>query len=198
MAPDDDFPDLLSRLRRNDQGAAAEIFQRFSERLVRVAARRMVGSLRRKVDPEDLVQSAFGSFFRAGPADAFELRDWESIWSLLVTIVLRKCDGRARHYLTEKRNIKREAAMDDVPTSLIESLSREPTPEEAAALADLVENLLSSLDEKPREVAELILQGFKADEIAPLVGLVERSVFRQQNIIRQRLAEMTRDDDEAA
>ena len=65
MQADSSFADLMARLHRGDQSTAADIFDRYSSRLVRLAAPRLVGMIRQKVDAEDLVQSAFKSFFRA-------------------------------------------------------------------------------------------------------------------------------------
>ena len=189
MSPDSEFVDLLARLRDQDQAAAAEIFRRYAHQLVKLTSRRIVRQMRRKVDPEDLVQSAFRSFFRRVPADAFEFRDWESLWSLLATITLRKCDRRVRHYLTRRRNMNREAAISgEDAEGLIETLGREPTPLEAVMFGDLVAQLLEGLDERGRTITELVLQGFSAADIAPQVGLTKRSVYRQMERIRERLA----------
>jgi RNA polymerase sigma-70 factor, ECF subfamily len=53
----------MARLRSGDQDAAREVFQRFVGQLIRLARRQFDVVLRRKVDPEDVVQSAYKSFF---------------------------------------------------------------------------------------------------------------------------------------
>ena len=53
----------MERLRAGDDEAAREVFDRFARRLVGLARRRFDRRLAHRVDPEDVVQSAFKSFF---------------------------------------------------------------------------------------------------------------------------------------
>jgi RNA polymerase sigma factor (sigma-70 family) len=66
-------------------------------------------------------------------------------------------------------------------------VAREPTPEEAAVLAETVEQLLSSLEEEERPVLEMSLQGFTTQEISERLGWPERSVRRLRERIRKHL-----------
>jgi RNA polymerase sigma-70 factor (ECF subfamily) len=187
------FADLLERLRLGEEGAAEEIVRRFSSQLVRLASRRVAGQLRGKIDPEDLVQSAFRSFFRKNPAETFEVSDWDGLWAVLSTITLRKCGYQVRQFRAAKRSIQREQAAPVDEHGAVASwiaLAREPTPAEAAMLGDLVEQLLAGLPSQTRQIAELALLGKSAVEIAPEVGLSERSVFRQMERVRRRLDEL--------
>jgi RNA polymerase sigma-70 factor (ECF subfamily) len=193
MQSESSFADLPARLRGHDNSAAAEVFRRYAGELIRLASRRVVGVLQRKVDAEDLVQSAFRSFFRVEAETPFELQDWDSLWAVLATITLRKCGYQVRQFLTAKRNVSLEGpipAIDDSQAPGRALAAREPTPAEAAVLGDLVEQLLAGLSDKTRQIAELMLQGNSAADIAPLVGLTERSVFRQMARIRARLQEL--------
>lgn len=183
------FDELMSGLRRGDDAAASELFRRYARQLVRLAAPRLVGVIRRKVDAEDLVQSAFRSFFRVDPARSFDLDGWDDLWGLLATITLRKCRYWVRHYLAAKRHVGREMPPGDDSADW-DSAGRDPTPAEAVVLSETVERLLGGLDEKGRLVAEMVLQGFTAAEIAPHAGLTERSVYRQLERVRGRLREI--------
>jgi RNA polymerase sigma factor (sigma-70 family) len=179
------FADLIERLRAGEQSAPTEIFRRYSERLVFLAGRRVARSLRQKVDAEDVVQSAFLSFFRENPADEFRMASWNDLWSLLVTLTLRKCHGQFRRFTRLKRSIKREKPLNLAEsTAMWEPIAREPTPAEAATLAETIESLLDRLDERDRAIAELTLQGCSSGQIAGRVGLSERSVFRKLKSIR--------------
>lgn len=56
---------LLERIHHEaDQDAAIGIFLRYSERLLKSAERSMSSSLSSRVDPDDIVQSVFRTFFR--------------------------------------------------------------------------------------------------------------------------------------
>jgi RNA polymerase sigma factor (sigma-70 family) len=197
MPSDDSFADLMTRLNHQDPRAAAELHERYVAQLVRLAAHRVGGAFRRKVDPEDLVQSALGSFFRRNSAGAFQLDSWDSLWALLATLTLRKCRFQVRQFLAGKRHLDREVSLEasDPHGLQNELVSSEPTPFEAAALGEMVEQFLAGLAGKTRLIAELALQGFSAAEVAPEVGLTERSVYRQMRLIRARLREVAGDPD---
>src|SRR6185295_15765908 len=64
MPPDPSFDDLMARLRTGDEAAAAEVFHRFTGRLIGLARRRLDHLVRPKVDAEDILQSVYRSFFR--------------------------------------------------------------------------------------------------------------------------------------
>src|SRR5262245_5216743 len=55
--------DLLARWRNGDQQAAAVLFHRYADRLVALAKSRLSARLASRVDPEDVVQSVYRSFF---------------------------------------------------------------------------------------------------------------------------------------
>ena len=57
------FEELMRRLQSGDQDAAFKIFQDYSGRLAGLARTRLQGALAAKVDPEDVLQSVFRSFF---------------------------------------------------------------------------------------------------------------------------------------
>src|SRR5438132_98384 len=59
MADADTFARLMARLRSGEDAAAREVFERFAGRLVALTRGRFNRLLARKVDPEDVVQSAF-------------------------------------------------------------------------------------------------------------------------------------------
>ena len=61
-------PFLFQDLQAGESQAARQVWDRFSERLVNEARRRMRGSPRRAVDEEDVALSAFEAFFQ-GVAD---------------------------------------------------------------------------------------------------------------------------------
>ena len=57
------FADVMDRLRSGEDDAARDVFVRFARRLIGLARKHLDGRLAVKVDPEDVVQSAYKSFF---------------------------------------------------------------------------------------------------------------------------------------
>ncbi len=199
MSQHDSFPELMDRLRSGEDDAAREVFARFAARLVGLARRNLDGRLAVKVDPEDVVQSAYKSFFVRQREGTLEVGNWDGLWGVLTLITLRKCADRAAYYRAGKRDVMREVpggADDDGPGIAAEiALDREPMPEEAAVLAETVEALFRAVDDPDeRAILELSLQGFTAIEISETLGRAERSVRRLRERIRKRLERM-RDDE---
>jgi RNA polymerase sigma factor (sigma-70 family) len=186
----------MARLQAGDQEAAAQIFERFASRLIALARSRMGQRMRQKEDPEDVLQSVYQSFFIRQARGEFELRDWDSLWALLATITLNKCGHRIEHFQAARRDLRREVApltRDDVTASL-EGIARDPTPQEAAVLAELLEQTMRSLEGYQRQILELSLQGYSVAEISTRVGYTQRTVQRilqrvRSNLERQRGAE---------
>ncbi len=155
--------------------------------------------IRRKVDAEEVVQSAFRSFFVRQAHGQFELRDWDSLWSLLVMITLRKCGRQVRRFRGPRRDVRKEvqAAVPDTSDSGWEAIAREPLPDEAAALAELVESIMRGLNDRERQVLELRLQGCSVPEISAQVGRTEYTIEGILKQIRKHLKHL-RDKDGTA
>jgi RNA polymerase sigma-70 factor (ECF subfamily) len=197
MSQDNAFAEIMARLRAGDQGAAAEVFRRFANRLIGLARTHLDQRLRQKVDPEDVMQSALKSFFARHANGQFDLSDWDGLWSMLVVITLRKCGHKAEYFRAAMRDVGREQAApvsDEDSVSGWQAVAREPTPVQAVMLAEAVEQVLQALgDDRERRIVELSLQGFTPAEVSAQVGRSERTVQRVLDRVRRRLQRM-RDD----
>jgi RNA polymerase sigma-70 factor (ECF subfamily) len=185
----DSFADFLTRLQGNNDAAARELFGRFTHRLIAHALRHIEAGLRHKVDPEDIVQSAYKSFFFRYGGGNVDLANWNSLWGLLTLITVRKCAERAAYHRAERRDAAREQSPQDgaEPAPWLDPLGREPTPLEAAVLTETVEQLLAELDEEERPVLELSLQGYSTREISDRLERAERTVRLLREKVRHRL-----------
>jgi RNA polymerase sigma factor (sigma-70 family) len=194
MPAHDSFAALMVRLRSGEDAAAREVFVRFAARLAGLARRHLDARLAVKVDPEDVVQSAYKSFFVRQRDGGLDVGTWDGLWGLLTMITLRKCADRAAYYHAEKRDVTREVAggsEDSAPAVVELAFDREPLPDEAAALAETVEALFRVIDDPDeRAILELSLQGHTATEISSQLGRAERSVRRLREHIRKRLERM--------
>jgi len=132
----DSFAEFLARLHSQEDTAPRELFDRFARGLIALAHRRIAAGLRHKVDPEDVVQSAYKSFFLRYDAANLDVVNWDSLWGLLSLITVRKCAQKAEYHRAACRDAYREVPMKmgDETSSGLAPLSREPTPLEAAVL----------------------------------------------------------------
>ncbi len=96
----------IADLRAGDRDAAAPLWERYFDRLVRLAhaklrARRATGAL---ADGEDAALNAFDNFCRGVAAGRFpSLADRNELWRLLVTITARKALNQLQHERRDKR-----------------------------------------------------------------------------------------------
>jgi RNA polymerase sigma-70 factor (ECF subfamily) len=198
MSEGESFQDVMTRLQKGDQQAAAEVFRRFANRLIGLARTHLDQRVRQKVDPEDVMQSALKSFFVRQADGQFDLSGWDSLWTMLVVITLRKCGRKTEQFRAAMRDVGREQAPSPMSaedsTASWEAVARDPSPQEAALLAEAVEQVLKSLgDDRERQILELALQGFSTVEISTRVGRSERTVQRVLERVRERLKRMRKE-----
>jgi RNA polymerase sigma-70 factor (ECF subfamily) len=193
----DSFAEFLARLQSGDDAAAQELFGRFAHQLIALALRHIDAGLRYKVDPEDVVQSAFKSFFLRYGSGNLDVVNWNSLWGLLTLITVRKCAERVAYHRAECRNAAREVSppQGEEAAPWLEPFGREPTPLEAAVLSETVAQLFAGLDEQERLILELSLQGYTTREISERLGRAERTVRLLREGFRHRLERMQRSED---
>ena len=178
--------ELLKLWRNGHEQAAQVLVQRYMLRLTALARSRLSRKLARRLDPEDIVLSAWRSFFVAADAGRFSLSTEDDLWPLLVTITLRKLSRQASRHSAVRRDLSRELPIDEQLTwqTLI---ARDPSPEEAAFIADEIERLMSQLSESDRTVLSLRLQGHDHAEIAKRLQCSDRTVRRAMVRVRELL-----------
>jgi RNA polymerase sigma-70 factor (ECF subfamily) len=191
----DSFAGFLVKLHGGDDAAARELFGRFTHQLIALALRRLDAVLRHKVDPEDVVQSAYKSFFLRYGAGNLDVVNWNNVWGLLTLITVRKCAERAAYHRAECRDAARESPppRGDQAGPWAEPFGREPTPLEAAVLSETIEQVLAGLDDEDRPVLEMSLLGYKTREISERLGRAERTVRLLREGIRHRLERVRRE-----
>jgi len=187
----------LGALKAGDLAAAQPLWERYFDRLVRLA-RRKIGADRRgraEVDEEDAALSAFDSFCRRAAHGRFpRLDDRDDLWRLLVEITSCKAADQLRRRGRQKRgggHTLSEADLggpEDAPgrNDLDQLVGREPTPEFAAMVAEQYGRLLDTLgDETLRRVAVWRLEGYTGEEIAAKLGCARRTVAFRLELIRK-------------
>jgi DNA-directed RNA polymerase specialized sigma24 family protein len=194
----------LLDLQAGDPAAARFLWDRYFERLVRLARTRLRAMPRRsaEADEEDVVLSAFDSFC-AGTADGRfpDLAGRDDLWRLLVVITARKAAAQLRWQSRKKRGGDRVFDEADLMAAgrieqadlLDQVVGTEPTPEFAAMVAEEYRNLLASLDDEGlRQVAVWRMEGYTTDEIADRLECARRTVARRLDLIRRIWSEQAR------
>lgn len=174
---------MIEGLLAKDPDTAKQIVKQYEARLGALVRSRLDVRLKNRVDAEDVLQSAFRSFFRRAEAGEFQFEDWNGLWALLAQIAVRKSYRQSVHHRAQRRDVRREQATEADGDSgrTWETEGRQASPEEDASLQEILELLVGALkDEKQRQAVILRLQGYSLAEIAemPEIGLSQRTLFR--------------------
>src|SRR4051812_42292686 len=106
--PRSSFARLVEQLADGDEAATREVHRWYTPRLVALARKHLPPAVRRRTDPESVVQSVYRSFFRRAADGEFALGDWDDLWGLLAVVTLRKCSNRVRFHRQDRRDVRRE------------------------------------------------------------------------------------------
>ena len=189
MTSTDDSIQLLARWKQGDEEAAEEIFSRYLQRLALLAGNRLSAKMRRRIDPQDVVQSAFRSFFHHAQNGRFELKRSGDLWRLLAAITVNKAMQHVEFHRAACRSIDSEEPITKSGRTVLnpEAYMHEPTVEEAAAIADELQAFMLQLEPLERKVFELRLQDHSSDVIAETIQRSKRTVRRILERIKSEL-----------
>jgi RNA polymerase sigma-70 factor, ECF subfamily len=189
---DEQWHRLIQGLRDGDPHIVQEFCEQYGDRLQRLAEKHLPAGLRRRLGPEDVVQSACRTFLRRAQGGKFQLGDADNLWGLLCAITLTKVREQARFHLRQKRGLNREEPLHADPQASsvagFQPVDPGPAPDETAEFADQLQHLLASLDEEERQVVDLRLQECTTAEMAERLGCSERTVRRILKRVQTRLA----------
>jgi DNA-directed RNA polymerase specialized sigma24 family protein len=185
----------IDAMRDGDEEAAQAIWERYFDRLVRLARQRLRVMPKRsaEADEEDAAVSAFESFYQGLTRGQYpRLGGRDDLWKLLVVITARKVGALKDRQRALKRGgawkgrTGRAGDDEDAERDALALLaSPEPTPEFAATVAEELGRLLDVLgDESLRQIAVWRMEGYDRDEIADRLGCARRTVARRLELIR--------------
>ena len=182
MSSSDSVSEWLLGVKRGESTAAQRLWERYFDRLVHEARKKLAGAKPRIADEEDIALSAFDSFCRAAKDGRFtSLKDRDGLWRLLIRMTAHKAVDQLRREGRQKRgggHVRGESALIDV-------VGDAPTPEFAAMMADQTRRLLEVLDPEVRPVALAKLEGYRNSEVAEQLDCSVSTVERKLRLIRR-------------
>jgi RNA polymerase sigma-70 factor (ECF subfamily) len=158
-------------------GFEAELVARYSGRLLAFARRQLPARVRSRVDPEDVVQSVYRSFFRRLNEGLFAFQESHDVWRLLAAMTFRKAHNATKFHLRERRDVRRERPMLADP-DFGPSAEAQPGLGDLDALVECLEELLNALPETRREILVRRLEGESVAEIARRLDCSRQTVYR--------------------
>ena len=185
----DDSVELLQKWRDGDEDAATVLFDRYVNRLVALARNRLSERMKRRVEPEDVVQSAYRSFFRKAGDQRYSLEKRGDLWRLLAAITVSKVRGQVEFHTAKKRGVYTEESHGKASTFGVppEAVVRDPSPDDAAAVIEELNRVMQGLGTLQQRVLELALQNHETPDICAEVYRSERTVRRILQQIRDEL-----------
>jgi DNA-directed RNA polymerase specialized sigma24 family protein len=182
----------IGQLCAGDRDATQQLWQRYFQRLVDLARKKLRGAPRGMADEEDVALSALDSFFRGAEQGRFpRLHDRDDLWYLLLVITKRKAIDLVNHENAQKRGkgqVLHEVSLAGTSTTTTpfdKIAAPEPTPEEAAQVAENCRRLFAALkDETLRTVALAKMEGYTNKEIAKRIKRTVETVERKLKVIR--------------
>ena len=197
----------IGDLKSGGDAATQLLWERYFERLVRLAREQLRGRPGRVADEEDAALSAFDSFCRVRKHGRFpQLADRDDLWRILIVITKRKVYDQMRSEKAQRRGggqVHGEAALggldrdrggrglDRAPGARllrggVEIELEDLTPEFSAMIAEEFQSRLDSLDDEGlRQIAIAKMEGYTDDEVATRIGFSRRYVQRKLAKIRQ-------------
>ena len=167
--------DLLQLYIEGQDDAATAIFDRYVSRLIALARSRIGPKLKRRIDAEDVIQSAYRSFFVHAKDDQYQLNKAGDLWRLLASITLHKLYGQIEKQTAAKRSINNEEPTD---LAAVAATAPEPSPAEVIAIVEELNSVTQNLPLEERLVFAARLQGQGIAEIGKAVEKSERTVRR--------------------
>ena len=184
----------IGDLKEGQDAASQKIWERYFERLVRVASRQLGAAPRRIADEEDVALSVFDTLCKGAAAGRFDqLQDRDDLWKLLTAIAGMKSVDQIRRQTAKKRggeDVRGESIVAGAGANQIggfdQFVHEEPTPEFLAVMEEQQQAMFRALpDESQRNVARLRFEGYSNEEIAQQLGTSLRSVERKLKVIRE-------------
>lgn len=187
--PLDDCGDrtLANQCQEGDERAFGAIWERYGQKLINLANSRISKRLSTRIEPEDVVQSVFRTFFGRVQQNRFTFEQENDLWKLLVSMTMNKLRNKVDWHTAAKRNVKSERSIEGNSSlpSAYDVDGESPSPAAVVAFIDLLQHFLQGLREQDRQILELRLQDLTQQEIAEQVGCTERTVRRVLERVRK-------------
>ena len=172
----------IDELKEGNSVAGQKLWNRYVQRLARLACAKL-GSFGKTVeDEEDIALSVFHALLRGTENGRFpKLDDRNDLWQILSMLTENKAIDSIRRMRAQKRG-GGEVAQSE--TSLL--VDGEPTPDMAAQYEDTLTTLLNEIvDVDDRRIVAGKLEGKTIGELSEQLGLARRTVDRKLQLIRR-------------
>lgn len=169
MAADEEFLELLEKVRCGDPAATTLLVQRFEPEVRRFIRFRLSSpALRRTFDSLDICQSVLCRFFVDISEGRLELNDPRQLTALLLTMARNKLCDKVRQAHSDRQDIRRqEHVTDETVLGIADSAD---TPSEIVGVQEILNAVRQRLTEEERFLVDQRLAGRGWQELAEELG----------------------------
>jgi RNA polymerase sigma-70 factor, ECF subfamily len=176
---------LLQRFRAGEDDAALQLYYRYADRVLRLAAKNTSADLAMRFDPEDIVQSVFRTFFRRAASGQYEAPEGDELWKLLLVMALNKVRSLGSFHRAGKRDIRRTQS---IPAEANLTAAKE-SQEARNILCMSVDEIIQKQPDSHRSIIRLRIDGMEVQAIADHEKRSKRTVERVLQTFRTQLME---------
>jgi RNA polymerase sigma-70 factor (ECF subfamily) len=185
---------LLKRFQNRDFDAATQLYVRYAQRIRNLAQAQCSTALAQRIEPDDIVQSVFGSFFRRAAQGDYQVPDGNELWRLLLSIALNKIRAKGIYHSAHKRDVRRTTQLA-AADKWAEPARRGDDAVPYAFLKMVIQETMDQLSNAEKQIIALRIDGYEVAEIAQRTKSSKRSVERCLQDFRGRLALVLVDSD---
>lgn len=176
-----------------DPESQRQLHQRYADRITRLVRSRLQQSVRSRFDAEDVVNSAFRSFFMRLSDGRFVLPDTGGLWPLLAQIAIHKLHRSTEFHLRQRRRASAEAAGG--PDTSADNFDARDFHrfggDDELILREELDWLAEKLPEAAMHAVRLSIEGYSHQEVADTLAVSDRTVRRYlsetRSLLRVRL-----------
>jgi RNA polymerase sigma factor (sigma-70 family) len=173
----DDFSNLVRRVREGSEEAAWEMVEQYGDAIRRAVRRALHERLRSKFDSLDFVQIVWNSLFQARDKLSGFDRPAELV-AYLIAMARNKVGMEVRRRLmTTTRGVQNEESLEQLPGK-DEIIGPEPEPVDVAIAREQWNRLLDRQPPRDRQIVCLRLQGYTYQHIAETLQVDKCTVRR--------------------
>lgn len=180
-------PRWLDDIIEKKDGYESAAVEEFADRLLRLARSRLPMRIQQRVDPEDIVQSVFKSFFVRHEAQKFTFREASDVWRLLAAITWHKVQRTIRFNQQLERDVQKEV---NEPAPSHARPCDDPTASSLVVMMELTDQIMDRLPQKHQEILRLRMEEYSIDEISEAIGVSSRTVDRALALVRKVATEL--------
>jgi RNA polymerase sigma-70 factor (ECF subfamily) len=169
MSEDQEFLQLLQRVRQGEPEAATELVHRYEPEIRRAVRIRLTDPrLRQVLDSMDVCQSVLANFFMRAAAGQFDLKEPQELLRLLATMAHNKVVDLARRQKAKRRDRRRiEPGQVDAIDVVADSAA---SPSRIVAGRDLLDEVRRRLSNDERYLADQRALGRDWPDLAAELG----------------------------